>query len=155
MKKILCVIIMWTLILSPMLILAQQRNLTISGYVRDNTDNPLFGANVFPEGLLFGAATQNDGYYTFVIPGNVLQGQQVPLVAQFMGYKRGVEVITLTPGTITVDFVLQVDVLQLDAVVVTGMGVEIPKEKLGVTIAKVEPKMVQEADQPNIVSGLL
>ena len=154
MKKILITIIVPALFLLPMVASAQQQNLTIKGHVTDEVGNPLWGANVYPEGMMFGAASEADGFYTFVVPRDAAQGQEVQLVARFMGYKMVKETITLRPGEITMDFTLQVDVLQLDAVVVTGMGVEIPKEKLGVTIAKVQPRLIQEADQPNIVSAL-
>lgn len=152
MKKILSGILMCTLVFVPMFVEAQQA--TIRGYVRDNTGNPLWGANVFPEGLLFGAASGADGFYSFVIPRNVVQGQEVNLLARFMGYKMGTETITLTPGTITVDFALQVDVLELDAVVVTGMGTSQLKRKLGLSISKVKPGELVKSDESNVVQSL-
>jgi TonB-linked SusC/RagA family outer membrane protein len=153
MKKAFTLLLLCAFIL-PASLMAQPQGAEIKGYVTDDAGNPLFGANVFPEGLLFGAASEADGFYSFTIPGNVVAGQQLNLICRFMGYKSATETITLTTGEHTINFTLQVDVLQLDAVVVTGMGLEIPKEKLGVTISKVQPGLVQEADQPNIVSAL-
>jgi TonB-linked SusC/RagA family outer membrane protein len=72
-----------------------------------------------------------------------------------MGYKsQRKEITVLAEQEVVADFVLKVDVLRLNEVVVTGMGGTMIKEKLGVTIDKVEPTLVQEADQSNVVSAL-
>jgi TonB-linked SusC/RagA family outer membrane protein len=109
---------------------------------------------VYIEGYDFGAAANLDGFYSFTVPANIATGQEVTLTARFMGYRSMFETITLSPGTITQDFTLDTDVLMLDAVVVTGMGVGIEKEKLGVTIAKVSDNEIVNSDEGNVISSL-
>jgi len=150
MNKRLLAIFSCVLVLLPLWVFGQQI-VTINGQITDEVGNPLPGANVYIRGTSFGAAADVEGGYSFNAPAT---GQEVTIVARYMGYKSKSATITLSPGTITQDFKLNTDVLELEEVVVTGMGVGIQKEKLGVTIAKVKPKLVQEADQPNIVSAL-
>ena len=119
--------------------------------VEAGTENPLIGANVMIKGTSLGAATDGDGYYriTRVPPGSY------SLVAQFMGFQKEEQKITVSANQeLTVDFALKVDVLQLGEVVVTGMSGEQIKEKLGVTISKVRPVDIIEADETNIVGAL-
>jgi TonB-linked SusC/RagA family outer membrane protein len=54
----------------------------------------------------------------------------------------------------TQNFSLPEDILGLEGVVVTGYGEERSKEKLGVTIAKVEPQLVTNANEANMVQAL-
>ena len=154
MKKISKVLLMWMLFLLPILVMAQE-GVTIKGYVTDEGGNPLMGANVYVEKLNFGAATNSDGFYSFVIPRGVARGQKIKLVARFIGYKTRSKIVTLISGkTITQDFALAVDVLKMDAIVVTGMGGSQIKKKLGQSVARVSAGEVVGADVPNVVQAI-
>ena len=153
MKRHASVLLILVLVLLPVLAFAQ-RGANITGVVTDESGNPLPGANVVLKGTAFGAATNTKGEYAFLVPMQYVKGQQAELVARFIGYKSQSKKITLKPGTIRLNFSLVRDVLELESVVVTGMGGSQIKEKLGVTIDKVKPTEVVEAAEPNLVAAL-
>lgn len=140
--------------LIPSVFLMAQQSTEIKGYVTDEAGNPLFGANVFPEGLLLGAASESDGYYSFSIPRNIVAGQQINIICHFIGFKSSTESLVLTVGEHTVNFTMHVDVLQLDAIVVTGAGGSLIKKKLGQSVARVRSTEVVKADESNVVQSL-
>lgn len=131
-----------------------QQEVTITGRVTDETGAPLPGANVSLVGYTFGAATNTEGVYSFLVSGAQMMGQNVVLRVSFIGYRSKSQRITLAPGTITRDFALAVDVLQMEETVISGMGTETSKEKLGVTINKVVPRFVVESNEINLVEAL-
>ncbi len=153
MKKVLSAVIISALVLIPLWVMGQQ-GVTIKGKVLDEANNPLPGANVYIQNTVYGAAANPAGDFLFSVPAEVVKNQEVELVARFMGYTSKSVTITLSPGTITQNFSLAVDVLELESVVVTGMGVGIEKEKLGVTIARVAPQELIESDESDMVSAL-
>ncbi len=103
---------------------------TIRGVVSDNNGNPLIGANVYLEGTILGASTDVDG--TFVIlnvpPGNYT------VVADYLSFRKSSARVSVSSGeTQSLNFSLEPDVLDFDAVVVTG--VQNPKTKLQSSVA--------------------
>ena len=91
MKKILNVFIVITLVLIAGCLFAQQ--VTISGSVIDaKTGDPLAYANVSIEGKDVGAATDEDGYFSFAMDLTA----EATLVVSYMGYKK--QTLVLRPG---------------------------------------------------------
>ena len=62
--------------------------------------------------------------------------------------------ITLNPGTITQDFTLEANPLQLGEVVVTGAGTTMQVEKLGNVRNQVDSSLVQKSNESNVVQAL-
>jgi len=118
------------LVLLPLFAFGQQRA-TIKGVVTDKDGNPLAGANVFIQGTNYGAATDAKGEYSFSLPAELARGQEVPLTARFIGFKLAHATITLSPGEITQNFMLEVDPIGLDEVVVVGYGTARKEELTG------------------------
>ena len=150
MKKVLSAIVAFAFILLPILVLGQQIA-AINGRITDDVGNPLPGANVYIQGTSFGAAADVEGFYSFKAPAT---GQQVTLVGRYMGYQSKSVSITLSTGTITQNIELNLDVLKLEEVVVTGMGGTQIKRKLGMSISSVKPDLVTKADEANVVQSL-
>jgi len=125
---------------------------TIKGQiVEEGTDTPLIGANVMILGTDMGAASDQDG--KFIIK-NVPPGQYT-LQVRYIGYKTQKKEVSITANEeLKVNFSLKVDVLKLNEIVVTGMGGSQIKEKLGVTISKVDPTEIVNSDEGNLVSAL-
>lgn len=123
-------ILILMLLLVPILAFSQQ-GLKIKGTVVDKDGNPLPGTNVLIEGLPYGAATDEDGFYFFEIPQNALKGQEVQLVAWFLGFKKAKVTIKLNPGEITQNFTLEEDPIGLEEVVVVGYGTALKEELTG------------------------
>ncbi|UCD36849.1 MAG: SusC/RagA family TonB-linked outer membrane protein, partial [Fidelibacterota bacterium] len=134
---------------------ATQEGTVISGTVTEaETGAALPGANVFIDALNLGAAADADGAFRIVVPSRLARGQDVVILARFIGYRSGEATITLLPGLITQDFAMESDVLGLDEVVVTGRGQITSKEKFGVAFSKVESEEITRSGYSNIVSAV-
>jgi TonB-linked SusC/RagA family outer membrane protein len=137
----------------PVLAIGQE-GLTISGKVTDAAGNPLPGANVTLAGFNLGSSTDTEGNYSFRVPNDRVNGQSANLTASFIGYRSKSTRITLSGDAMTQSFSLPQDILGLGEVVVMGYGEERNKEKLGVTIAKVEPTLITQTNEVNVVQAL-
>jgi TonB-linked SusC/RagA family outer membrane protein len=101
-----------------------------------------------------GTITRDDGRYSFVVPAARAHGQQAQLTAKLIGYKAKSVTITLA-GSITQDFVLESNPLQLGVVIVTGAGTSNTAEKIGTVINSVDSSAIRRSNESqNIVSAL-
>lgn len=116
---------------------AAQAGATITGTVKSDAGQPLYGANVTIEALTVSVGTSEDGRYTINVPGARIRGQQVVLRARAIGYVPMVKTITLSAGSQTHDFELKQDVNRLSQVVVTGVTGATEVKKLPFTVAQV------------------
>ena len=114
-----------------------QAGATITGTVKSDAGQPLFGANVTIEALNVSVGTTEEGRYTITIPGARVRGQQVVLRARAIGYVPLVKTITVNAGPQTQDFELKQDVNRLSQVVVTGVTGATEVKKLPFTVAQV------------------
>ncbi len=138
------------MLLSPGLASAQS---VITGTVTDDTGETLIGANVLIESLVIGASTNLDGTYTFQIPAENL-GETLELTARYVGFTDQVRTITVAEGIMTEDFVLAVDLLQLDEMVVTGVAEATPRKKLAFTVSQVSSEDITLAPASNPVASI-
>ncbi len=95
----------------------------ISGRVTDNLGRALSGANVSVESLVIGASTNLEGNYTFQIPADHA-GRTLTLTVRYVGYTGQSREIIVAEGEMTEDFVLTIDPLKLDELVVTARNRE-------------------------------
>lgn len=153
MRKFLTFLVIGTLALFPVLAFGQGAA-TIAGKVTDEDGNPLPGANVIISSLDLGAATDVNGNYTFSVPAKYVQGQQVKITARFIGFQHKDETITLNPGTIALDIALEIDVLNMDAVIVTGLVDETPKTKLAFSVGRIDEQQLEHAPATSPESSL-
>jgi len=150
MKQIYYYFLTLTVFLFPGLSNAQS---VISGTVTDDTGEPLIGANVIIEALVVGGSTDVEGNYSFQVPsGN--EGQEYEIVARYIGYSDQVRPITIGSGIMTEDFVLEIDLLQLDEVVVTGVSEATPRKKLAFTVSQVDSEDLILAPAANPIASL-
>lgn len=134
--------------------LSAQGSATISGRVTAEAGRPVSGVNVFLQGLNVGAATGEDGRYSFVVPAARVTGQTATLIARRIGFRADSARITLSAGPITHDFVLASAATQLEGMVVTALGIERDKRSLGVAQQSISARELTEAREPNIVNAL-
>ncbi len=135
-------------------VLAFGQSATIQGTITDAEGETLIGANVLIEELVIGAASDLDGHYSFEVPANMIKGQTVVLRAGFIGYSPVTRQITLTAGSHTEDFVLTLDLLKLDEVVVTGVTGATPQKKLAFTVSKLNASAIELAPGENPVGSM-
>ncbi|HUQ98950.1 MAG TPA: carboxypeptidase-like regulatory domain-containing protein, partial [Gemmatimonadaceae bacterium] len=135
---------------------AAQSGTTISGRVTSDAGVPLAGATVFLAGTNIGAQTSDNGTYTFVVPAGRANGGTETLTARVIGFTARSTQVTLTPGaTLSQNFTLGANPFLLGEVVVTGAGMTTTRERLGVTINRVDSSLVRRAAEPqNVVASL-
>ena len=117
---------------------------SITGRVLGEGSQPLGGAQVRIVNTTLGTLTGDNGRYTLAN----LPVAQYRLRVQMLGY-RPVEVpVALTAGqTVTQDFTLRKQVLELDAVVVTGTAGAARQREVGNAVAQIDMSKVQEPPQ--------
>ena len=108
-----------------------QQGATVTGRATGDAGAPLSAVTITIPELGVGTLTRDDGRYSLSIPGARVAGQTVTLSARRVGYKPKLARVTITPGTVTQDFLLEANPLQLGEVVVTGAGTSTEVEKLG------------------------
>lgn len=139
--------------LIPHVVVAQQ-GATITGRVTTDAGAPLPAASVFIEAMNIGSTTGDDGRYSFSVPAARVRGQTVTLTARRIGYTVLSAEITLTPGTVTQNFVLSATTLRLGDVVVTGAGTATTREKLGNVINTVDSTLIERSNEANVIQAL-
>src|SRR6476646_6290218 len=138
----------------PQLARAQQP-ITVSGTVNNETGQPMPGASVALVGLGLGAMTDDAGKYSFQVPAARASGQTASLEARRLGYRPVSFQVTLTPGTtISHDFSLAANPLQLGEVVVTGAGTATQAERIGTVRTPVDSAAIQRSNETNVVNSL-
>jgi len=88
------------LVLTSLPALAQaQQPTTITGRVTAESGQPLSGATVFLEGTSVGSTTDENGRYSFQVPGARVSGQSARLTARRIGYTANSASVTSGIGT--------------------------------------------------------
>ncbi|CUT00124.1 SusC/RagA family TonB-linked outer membrane protein [Candidatus Kryptobacter tengchongensis] len=124
----------------------------IRGRVTDaQTGEALPGANVFLLNTVYGAASDAAGFYVIrnVVPGTYT------LVARYVGYQEFRQSVTVTPGdTITVNVRLAPGLIQVSPIVVTAIGVEEERGKLGTSVSSVTGETILRTGYTNVISSI-
>lgn len=134
--------------------LAVAQSATVTGRVTAEGGTPLPAVSVFIEGLNIGSTTDDNGRYSFQVPGARVSGQTVRITARRIGYTVRTVSLTLQPGEVRQDFSLGTNPLQLGEVVVTGAGTTTEVQKLGHVRNAVSAELIVKANEPNVVQAL-
>jgi TonB-linked SusC/RagA family outer membrane protein len=148
------ILVVWGAALAVPVALAAQQPATVTGKVTGEGGAGLPGVSVSIPELGLGGLTRDNGVYLFTVPGARVNRQNVTLTARRVGYKPTTATVALNPGTITHDFTLTANPLQLGEVVVTGAGTTMQVEKLGNVRNQVDSTLVQKSNETNIVQAL-
>lgn len=131
--------------LGSMALMAQ--TVTIRGTVTAEDDGlPIPGVAVAVRGTMLGVFTDADGNYTLQAPENA-----TVLTYTFVGMKSATETIA---GRTTINVVMSTDMLGLDEVVVTALGITREKKALGYAVQEVSGSELANAEETNIVNAL-
>jgi len=101
----------------------------VSGTVRGTNGATLANAVVTIQSLRVGATTDAEGRYRFTVPPTATG--QVALTVRRIGYQPGTATINLAGGSVSQDFSLLVSATELAEVVVTALGVQRERSRLG------------------------
>jgi TonB-linked SusC/RagA family outer membrane protein len=124
---------------------------TVMGVIRDaRTGSPLVGVTVQVEDTRIQALTNVDGRYLL---RNVPVGAQT-LVASGFGFATVRQPVTVTAAETVVDFQLESQALQLDALVVTGQQIERQARELGYSVSTIRGEDLAEVRETNFVAAL-
>jgi TonB-linked SusC/RagA family outer membrane protein len=109
-----------------------QQAVTVSGRVTSGPRNePVARASVAIPEFRYGAQTGLDGRYSFVVPAENARGQTVTVTARRIGYAASSLQVALTGNAVVADFHLAPVAAELTATVITGLGIEREKSKVG------------------------
>jgi TonB-linked SusC/RagA family outer membrane protein len=121
---------------------------TVSGKIVSGEDqSPIPGANVLIKGTSNGTISDAEGRFTIAAPSST-----DVLVISFVGFKT--QEVNLE-GRTTIDVSLQSDATQLSEVVVTALGIEKDKAKVGYATQEVKGSSLIKAREPNAINGLV
>ncbi len=130
-----------------------QQGTTISGRVTATLDgSPLALASVNIASLHLGATSDPDGKYSFTVPAS--ETGEVTLSVRRIGYEPKSVQIRLAGQPITQDFSLTVRTMELAQVVVTGLGVEREKARLGTAQTQIVAGDVNVTRAQNVMQQL-
>jgi TonB-linked SusC/RagA family outer membrane protein len=134
--------------------LAAAQSMTFSGVVTIAGGQPLGGASVGLVELGVGATTSVDGRYNFTVNIAQTAGRTVNLRARAIGYSPKQAPVVLEAGRIEKDFELAKDVLNLEQVVVTGVGEATSQRKTAFSVGVVDASAIKEAPSSSPLGNL-
>jgi len=119
--------------------------ITVTGMVTTEDDQPVIGATVLEEGTSNGVVTSIDGMYSITVAGpeSVLRYSYV-----------GLETTTRTVGAQTqIDVSLAENTEVLDQVVVTALGVKKDRDELGYASSNVGGEQLVQSGEPTLLNS--
>src|SRR6266498_3431631 len=134
--------------------LTAQQPAVITGHVTGEGGRPIANASVAITQLGLGANTRDDGSYTILVPAARVTGGQATVTVRAINYRPQTVQVTLSEGSITQDFSLSANPLQLGEVVVTGAGTTSEVQKLGSVRNNVSGQDLSQSQEPSVVNAL-
>lgn len=122
------------------------QSITVTGTVSTTEGDPLPGVNVTVKGTSTGTITDLNGKYTIEVPN-----QQAELVFSFVGYLKETFVVGANE---VLDVQLVEDIAEMEAVVVTALGIRREKKSLGYAVSTIDAKDITLTGNTNFASAL-
>ncbi len=139
--------VLFLLLLSAFVLVSAQAQRTVKGTVTDaESGGPLEGVQVVVQGTTVGKFTDAGGNYSLLVPA---EGQT--LVFSYVGKLKQEIAIN---GQSTIDVRMGEDVLQLEEVVVTAIGIEREKKSLGYAVQEVDGEAIVGSQEVNLMNAL-
>ena len=121
---------------------------TVRGKVVDTSNIPVPGVSVFVKGTTLGTTTDLDGNFSLTIPGEMLGGR---LVFSSIGYA---EVEISIGNRRTFDVTIQEASVELEATVVTALGIRRDQKALSYNVQEVKADQVTTVKDANFINSL-
>jgi len=136
-----------TLLLFAAVQLLQAQAVEITGTVTSSEDgSPVPGASIIVKGTTVGTVSSAEGTYVLRIPADATE-----LVVSFVGMKT--QDIRIE-GRNVIDIIMDPDVVGIDEVVVTALGISREKKSLGYSVQEIGGDEVSEVRETNFISSL-
>jgi TonB-linked SusC/RagA family outer membrane protein len=127
--------------------LLQAQSVQITGTVTSSEDGlGLPGVSIVVKGTTLGAVTNLDGYYVLAVPEDA-----TTLIFSYVGMITQELAIG---GRTTIDVVLDPDVVGIDEVVVTAIGIKRETKALGYAVQEVSSEEIQNAARTSVLDAL-
>lgn len=121
---------------------------TVTGNVQDSDGEPLIGVSILVKGTATGTVTDFDGNYSINA-----RGQSAVLEFSYTGFKP--QSVAVNPNSGTVNVVLEDDIANLEAVVVTGLASSIKRSNLANSVATISSKELTGVSVPTTTDAAL
>lgn len=136
----------WVIMLAS--VCASYAQVMVSGKVLSGEDNsPMPGVNILVKGTTVGIITDSQGAYRLEVPS-----ADAVLIFSFVGFET--QEVSLN-GRTTFDITLATDATQLSEIVVTALGIEKDKSKIGYATQEVKGSELVKAREPNAINSLV
>ena len=142
---LLCLLFLCGLFYAAPQLFAQIQGKAITGSVVNKNGDPLIGVSISLKGSTVGTVTDLNGKFSLGIE----KIKNPVIVISYVGYLSQ----EITPGTSSVEVVLQERTEQLDQVVVVGYGTQLKKDLTG-SVAVVQPADLRSLPVPSISDAL-
>jgi len=119
--------IFFLILLLPLTLLSQSK---ISGKITDTKKNPLPGANIYIKDTYDGVTSKEDGSFSFKTDE---QGDAI-FVVSYIGYKTFEKKVFLSKEELRIDVILEEQITEMNAVVISAGAFEASDEKKGVIL---------------------
>ncbi len=120
----------------------------ISGFVTDASQQPVIGASIIVKGTTIGTTTNVDGSYKLQLPRST---EPLTLIVNYLGYTP-VEVAV--NNRTSIDVTLKEDTVDVDAVVVTALGIKRSEKALSYNVQSVDSESILANKDVNFVNSL-
>ncbi|WP_419522411.1 SusC/RagA family TonB-linked outer membrane protein [Alistipes finegoldii] len=120
----------------------------ISGFVTDASRQPVIGASIIVKGTTIGTSTNVDGSYKLQLPRST---EPLTLIVNYLGYTP-VEVAV--NNRTSIDVTLKEDTVDVDAIVVTALGIKRSEKALSYNVQSVDSESILANKDVNFVNSL-
>ena len=120
----------------------------ISGFVTDASRQPVIGASIIVKGTTIGTSTNVDGSYKLQLPRSI---EPLTLIVNYLGYTP-VEVAV--NNRTSIDVTLKEDTVDVDAIVVTALGIKRSEKALSYNVQSVDSESILANKDVNFVNSL-
>ena len=145
MKKLLLLIVLFVFA-GVSTLMAQTRVITGTVTSAEEGEGPIPGVTVQVKGTTIGAVTDVNGNYTITAPQNA-----TTLIFSYIGMKKQEVDIE---GRSVINGIMEADILGLDEVVVTALGISREKKAIGYSVQDVTGDEIAKAKETNIINSL-
>ncbi|HPH19272.1 MAG TPA: carboxypeptidase-like regulatory domain-containing protein, partial [Haliscomenobacter sp.] len=122
------------------------QDVSVTGTVLSKDDSEaLPGVSILVKGTTRGTVTDIEGKYALVVPTNAV------LVFSYTGFSQVEETVN---GRTVIDLQMETDVLKLNEVIVTAVGISRGQKALGYSVERVDGDKVQQTSEPDMLRSL-
>ena len=141
-------ILLLSLIYCWIVLTANAQQKTISGIVTSSVEGEgvLPGVSVSVKGTILGITTDINGKYTLVVPENA-----ATLVFSYIGMKK--QEVEIRDRSV-IDVAMEPDVMGLDEVIVTALGVSREKKAIGYSVQDIKTEVIERTGNTDLAGAM-